>query len=1026
MADSDNFRVRIATESFQNPPPLHSAILIHFIFSIVIINGIFFGFYTFFHHYFYPALFDIIFSVIALFHMILLVFKKISIDSARYSCVIIAGLILLTYTTTGAGQQTGYIWSFSFPVVAHFLLGRNIGAVTSLLFIVLTTAIITLLPSHIPWVAQYSPVFIIRYLDSLLIITVISFLFEHSRSRNQIKLKEHNNKLQQALAGITANEERFSSLSTNAFTLMQLSSKREIYEYVGNELTRLIPNCFALIQEVHEDVITISGIYGLDQTLLSKLFSLIGFNPVGKTFPIREHVLPRLTNGKLNQYSGGLTELAAFDLPKTTIGLLEKMLRIAGAYTIGFNYNQHLFGGIHILTKMGNDITQHTFIETFILQASTILQRKYAEDSLIDQNRFLESLISSIPHPVIYKDALLRILGCNQSFLTHIGLQRKDIIGKTCSAIFPVDFASFIETLDRKCLTEQSPLVVEGRGWRLDGTDANFIYSLSRFYKGDGTLGGLITSILDITDLVAAREVANAANRTKSQFLANISHEIRTPLNGIIGTSELLLNTPLTGEQQTFTTSVQSCANALLTLLNDILDLSKIEADKVTLDLVPFCIEEIVTAVASINTYQITAKNLTFKTEIAPTIPPCLKGDPGRLRQILLNLVGNAIKFTEKGSVTLTITKEQTDKTTIRLLFTITDTGIGIRKDKIPLLFQPFSQVDQAKNRRFGGTGLGLSISQRLAQMMQGTIRVESAVGRGSTFAVSLVFASVSEHEAELLQKQNTPQQSIPLNHSLHLLLVEDNPINRQVTTMMLQSMGHTVECAENGTLGLAKISNFDYDGILLDLHMPELDGYQTAIAIRQGACGKAHQSIPIIALTATTLKEDLERCITTGMNSYLIKPFHLTDLKQSVEQFFAPGATPNKPTATKKTEGLPTSCPPAPIPDFDFHTALEHVGDDAIILRETLEVFIAMAPTYLQKITDAAAREDSIALVEAAHTLKGSALTLGAMALGETARTIEREVENGKNTQDVTPSLKKLPNLLQRFLTASREPHKR
>lgn len=1024
MTDSDNFQMRTATESLQSSPQLHSAILINLIFSILTINGLAFGLYTFFQHNLFLALFDITLSVVALFHMALLVLKKVSVDSARYSSVILSGIVFLTYTATGTDQQTGYIWSFAFPVAAHFLLGRRIGAITSLLFIILTAGIVTLLPGHLPWVVQYPPRFIIRYLDSLFIITGISFLFEHSRSRNQIKLKEHNSKLQQALADITKSEERFSTLNANAFTLMQLANKGEIYEYVGNELTRLIPNCFAFIQEVHEDVVTISGIYGLDQTLLHKLFSTIGFNPFGKTFPMRKHVLHRLTNGKLNQYSGGLTELMAFDLPQATIRSLEKMLHITGAYTIGFNYNQNLFGGIHILTKRGSDITQHTFIETFILQVSTILQRKYTEESLIDQNRFLESLISSIPHPVIYKDASLRLLGCNESFLKHSGLQRKAIIGKTCNDLFPIDYASFIESLDKRCLTEQSPLVVEGRGWRPDGTDANFIYSLSRFFKGDGTLGGLITSVLDITDLVAAREAAKAANRTKSQFLANISHEIRTPLNGIIGTSELLLNTPLTAEQQTFTASVQSCANALLTLLNDILDLSKIEADKVTLDLVPFCIEEIVTAVASINAYQITAKKLTFKTDIHSAVPLCLKGDPGRLRQILLNLVGNAIKFTEKGSVTLTITKEQTDSSTMRLLFAITDTGIGIPEDKIPLLFQPFSQVDQAKNRRFGGTGLGLSISQRLAQMMQGTIRVESTVGRGSTFTVSLVFAAVSEHEAALLEQQNTPLQPPPSTHSLHLLLVEDNPINRQVTTMMLQSMGHTVECAENGVSGLAKMSNFDYDGILLDLHMPELDGYQTTNAIRQGACGKVSQSVPIIALTATTLKEDLERCITVGMNGYLIKPFRLNDLKHVVEKFVTPRGAPNKPDAPEKTVDPPKESIPASLPDFDYYAARAHVGDDETILSEMLELFAAIAPTYLRKIADAAAQEDSTALIETAHTLKGSALTLGAMALGEAARTIEHAVKSGKTSQNVAVILNNLPNLLQRFLTAAHGSH--
>ena len=976
------------------PDPLHNKLLIFIILLMVILNGSLFGVTSFLKSSPVEFVTDIGCVFLALVNLTLLLTGRVSSRYSRYSSLLLLSVIFLILIANGGREATGYIWVFSYPLCALFLMGMKRGIIITGLFLAACLLLFLLPPGVLPWMPVYSRALKIRFIDSFLALSVIAALIEHSRSLARRKLSARNESLQKALLDIKNSEQRISTLSGNAFTLLNLSNSGEIYDYIGTNLVKMISHSIILVFEMHDLSLTIKGIYGIDQSLLSRATALLKFHPVGKTFTLTPDAHRELSNSKLIHHKKGFSDLTSPELPVKITGALEQLVGISGSYSIGFCYNRRLFGGIFLFTRKGYDISDPEFIETYIMQASAILQRQYIEESLIDQNRFLESLIAALPNPVLYKDRQLGILGCNSAFEAMTGIKRELLVGKQNEKLWPDKVQPLFERLEERLVSEGTSQRAEAKLPYADGKYGHFIINQSCFYKGDGSVGGTILSFLDITDQVTARETAETANRLKSQFLANMSHEIRTPINGIIGMSELLQLTSQSSEQRTYTASVQSCANALLTLLNDILDLSKIEAQKASLEKVDFTLADIITGVSSINTYQLSEKKLAFSVRIAPDVPTALHGDPGRLRQILLNLIGNAIKFTEEGSISLSVEVLKKEPTGITLGFAVTDTGIGIPEDKWEELFEPFTQMDCSEHRRYGGSGLGLSISRRLAQLMGGDITVNSIPGKGSTFNACLQFehaAAASGADARSSGAGLPETSPVPFpgaERTIRILLMEDNPMNRMVVTTMLEKMGHTVTSAENGRIGIDLLKKERFDLVLLDLHMPVLDGYRTAAAIRSGNADQRNRTIPLIALTAAATQEDLDRCTATGINDYLIKPFHLNDLQRIIDHY-ATQTPPPPPLA------VPASSDPPPC--FDLEAALSYMDNDREIVNQAIELFVEQAPLYLQQI-EVKARDGSIkALNETAHTLKSSALTVGATAMGLTAARLEliRSIDN-------------------------------
>ncbi len=775
-----------------------------------------------------------------------------------------------------------------------------------------------------------------------------------------------------------------------------------------------------------------------------------------------------------------------------------------------------------------------------------IADRLRAEEAASREKSLLDALMDNTPDAIYFKDLNSRYIRINQGHARKYGLEDPArAIGKSDFDFFSHEHAQAAFEDEQRVMSTGLPIInKEERETWPDRPDTWVSTTKMPLYDNRGRLMGTFGISRDITarklaevELRKAKELAEMANRAKSEFLANMSHEIRTPLNGVLGMTELALDTSLTAEQREYLELVRSSADSLLRVINDILDFSKIEAHKLDLDPIEFKLRDSLEATMKALAVRAHQKGLELVCDVAPDVPDDVVGDPTRLRQILTNLTGNAIKFTEQGEVVTRVSLESMEEKNAVLHFEVADTGIGVAPEHRQSIFDPFSQADASTRRKYQGTGLGLTISSRLVEMMDGRIWMESEVGRGSVFhftvrlgrvgrvaapappanadllvglpvlvvddnatnrrilaetlrrwgaeptladngeaalqalsnarsngspfalvltdarmpkmdgftlaehiqkdhhlagatimmltlggrrgdaslcrrlgvaayltkpvgqselweaIMSVIDASSRPNEPRTLVTRHTLREAHSMNSEnfstftgLRILLAEDNAVNQAVATRLLNKMGHEVVVAENGLQALAALEKQTFDLVIMDVQMPEMDGFEATAEIRKREKEQGgHQ--PIIAMTAHAMKGDRERCLAAGMDAYITKPVQRRDLYEAIEKVMVEFAANRLARPVKVAEQSLTQEKEEP---FDYAAALDRLEGDQELLAELATLFLGGLPGKLAALRKAMDERDSKAVQEVAHSLKGEIGNFVAQSAFEAALRLE------------------------------------
>ena len=644
-----------------------------------------------------------------------------------------------------------------------------------------------------------------------------------------------------------------------------------------------------------------------------------------------------------------------------------------------------------------------------------ISSRERSEDDLRSHLDFLQTLFDTIPGPVFCCNPYGTLLNCNRAFYDLlIGSTKENMIGNSLYEVIKVNNNDKVELFREKIQSApgcSGAMLFDLEINAADSAVRDFSCYIASYRKNNQQVG-VIAVMLDISEkkriqreLELSKNAAEAATEAKGNFVANMSHELRTPLNAVIGISHLIRQTELNEKQVGYMEKIDSSSRHLLGVINDILDFSKIEAGKMTMENIDFNLFSICQELNDMFSAKAKEKQLSLIFKIDDKIPQTLCGDPLRLKQVLINLISNSIKFTESGSITITVETGRKRGRRIKIKFAVSDTGIGISPEQMRGLFEPFSQADNSMTRKFGGTGLGLVITKRLIEMMGGHLEIDSTQNVGSDFAFDAELDLGAEETSQAnggnssvinvdrLTMKERNLERLEKIRGARVLLVEDNTINRQVAMEMLNHAGIVVESVENGKEAVDEIVGRGerFDAVFMDVQMPIMDGYKATEIIRAALI-----DVPIIALTAHVMPAAIKRCIQAGMNDHLNKPLNPELLYSSLLKWIKPGKRNAAPAGRKPVsiDDKPKLCD---MPGLNISRALEPLDGDTVLLSQLLDTFRKDFGAEGNNIIRAYETGEFNYLKHSFHKLKGSAAYIGAEEIRTSAGALEEKIINNK-----------------------------